>query len=97
MAARKSKRERGISRIDQKEKRTHGFFVRLTRKGKIYNAFFSDKVLGGKKKALEAARNHYQELLRKHGPISRKKITKAGRTKASGATAKGAATKRTRR
>jgi hypothetical protein len=72
MATRKPKRDAGISRIDQNEKRTHGFFVRLTRKGKIHNAFFADKTFGGKRKALKAARKHYRQLLQKHGPISRR-------------------------
>lgn len=66
------KRLPGISRIDQLEKRTHGFFVRLTRKGKIYNAFFADKSYGGKSKALQAAQKHYRKLLREHGRISRR-------------------------
>lgn len=61
----------GISRIAQPEKRTFGFFVRLMRKGKIYNAFFADKSHGGQRKALEAARAHYQLLLREHGPSVR--------------------------
>ena len=61
----------GISRIDQAEKRTHGFFVRLTRQGKIYPAFFGDKTHGGKRRALKAAQKHYQKLLRKHGRITR--------------------------
>jgi hypothetical protein len=97
MAARKSKRERGISRIDQKEKRSHGFFVRLTRKGKIYNAFFSDMNLGGKKNALEAARKHYQDLLEKHGPINRKKPHSKSQAKTSGAVGKHRVTKKTRK
>lgn len=74
MPASKTKRKRtnpnaGISRIDQPEKRTFGFFVRLMRKGRIYNAFFADKSSGGKRRALAAARNHYQKLLRRHGPV----------------------------
>ena len=72
MAAPKVNPNAGISRIDQPSHRTYGFFVRLTRKGKNYNAFFADKSLGGKRKALAAARLHYQKLLRQHGPISRK-------------------------
>lgn len=68
----KAKRHPGISRIDQLDKRTHGYFVRLTRNGKVYNSFFADKRLGGKKQALEAAQKHYQALLREHGEMSRK-------------------------
>lgn len=72
MAIGKLRRNAGISRIDQPEKRTHGFFVRLIRKGKLHSAFFADLSWGGKKKALGAARKHYQQLLRKHGRISRR-------------------------
>ena len=72
MPATKPRPNAGISRIDQPSRRTYGFFVRLARKGKIYNAFFADQTHGGKRKALEAARLHYQKLLRQHGRISRK-------------------------
>ena len=71
----------GISRIDQTEKRTHGYFVRLARKGKIYPAFFGDKTHGGKRRALKAAQKHYQQLLRKHGRISRKEWAQMVRRK----------------
>jgi hypothetical protein len=60
---------KGISRIDQPEKRTHGFFVRLARRGKIHTAFFTDVKYGGKKAALAAAQAHYQKLLAIHGPV----------------------------
>ena len=56
----------GISRIDQPEKRTYGFFVRLSRKGKRYTGFFADKGHGGRAPALKAAQKFYQQLLRKH-------------------------------
>lgn len=60
---------KGISRIDQPEKRTYGFFVRLTRKGKTRSAFFPDKTHGGREKALAAAQQHYARLLASHGPV----------------------------
>jgi hypothetical protein len=69
---RRRSRTPGISRIDQLEKRTHGYFVRLARRGKIYPAFFGDKTHGGKRRALKAAQKHYRMLLRKHGRISRR-------------------------
>jgi len=72
MAIRKAKRNAGISRIDQREKRTHGFFVRLSRKGKLRSAFFADKSHGGKRNALKAAQKHYRKLLRKYGRMSRR-------------------------
>ena len=57
----------GISRIDQPDKRNHGFFVRLTRQGKIHSAFFTDKKHGGRELAFVAAQKHYQALRNKLG------------------------------
>jgi hypothetical protein len=57
----------GICRIDQLENRTHGFFVRVTRKGKTYSAFFTDLKHGGKAKALAAAQRHYRKLRKQLG------------------------------
>jgi hypothetical protein len=73
----------GISRIDQLEKRTHGWFVRLARKGKIYPAFLADKSNGGKRRALKAAQKHYQKLVREHGRISRRELEQMARRKSS--------------
>jgi len=73
----------GISRIAQPEKRTFGFFVRLMRKGVIYNAFFADRTHGGQKKALDAARRHYHKLVREHGPVVRKTRVKTKRGRKS--------------
>ena len=81
MAATKPRPNAGISRIDQPSRRTYGFFVRLARKGKIYNAFFADQTHGGKRKALDAARQHYQKLVRQHGRISRKDWARVVRRK----------------
>jgi hypothetical protein len=57
----------GICRIDQPSHRTHGFFVRVMRKGKIHSAFFTDLKHGGKAEALAAAQQHRQQLLAKLG------------------------------
>lgn len=57
----------GICRIDQPTHRTHGFFVRVARKGKIHSAFFTDRKHGGKAAALVAAQQHRQQLLAKLG------------------------------
>jgi hypothetical protein len=67
-----SKRTPGISRIDQPAKRTHGFFVRVQRRGKIHSAFFTDQKHGGRKRALAAAQKHHRKLLAKWGPPKRK-------------------------
>lgn len=56
-----SKPSSGISRIDQPERRTHGYFVRVgyrrTSKGyrPSHTSFFGDATHGGKKQAWEAA------------------------------------------
>jgi hypothetical protein len=62
----------GICRIDQPAKHNHGFFVRLQRRGRIHSAFFSDKMHGGRARALAAARQHYRKLAAKLGPPKRR-------------------------
>ena len=57
----------GICRIDQPSHRTHGFFLRVARNGKIHSAFFTDRKHGGKAEALVAAQQHRQQLLAKLG------------------------------
>lgn len=70
---------KGISRIDQEEKHNHGWFVRVTRKGKTYSSFFTDKKHGGKTKALKAAREGLKKLRAKYPPMSRKEFAKVQR------------------
>ena len=41
-------KHKGISRIDQEIKHSHGWYVRLRFKGKQYSKFFSDTKNGGK-------------------------------------------------
>jgi hypothetical protein len=77
MARRKS--SPGISRIDQRDKRTHGFFVRLTRRGKTHSAFFTDRKYGGRKAAFAAAQLRYAALLKKFGPRTGKKLNHSSR------------------
>ena len=48
----------GISRIDQPEKKNHGFYVRITNKGKTSQKFFTDKSCGGKAKAQKMAKSY---------------------------------------
>ena len=71
-AKRKENPNKGISRIDQDEKRTHGWFVRIMRKGRVSTAFFADLSNGGKGKALAKARTHYAKLVKAAGPVVRK-------------------------
>ena len=55
----------GITRIDQPEKKNHGYYVRITHKGKSYQKYFPDKSSGGKGKALTAAKEYRDALLKK--------------------------------
>ena len=55
----------GITRIDQPEKKNHGFYVRITHRGKNFQKYFPDKSLGGKPKALKAAKAFRDSLLKK--------------------------------
>lgn len=53
----------GISRIDQPEKKNHGWYVRVTFKGKTEQKFFADKAHGTKPKALKMAQEHRDHLV----------------------------------
>ena len=45
-------KHKDIARIDQKEKRTHGWYVRVRYFGKTYSKFFSDGKCGGRYSSL---------------------------------------------
>ena len=53
----------GISRIDQPEKKNHGWYVRVTFQGKTEQKFFADKAHGTKPKALKMAQEHRDHLV----------------------------------
>lgn len=53
----------GITRIDQPEKKNHGFYVRLRHKGEPYDKYFPDKASGGRVLAQIAARNWRDQIL----------------------------------
>lgn len=55
----------GISRIDQPEKKNHGYYVRITHKGKTTQKYFPDKASGGKAKALNLAKDFRDKLVAK--------------------------------
>ena len=55
----------GITRIDQPEKKNHGFYVRITHRGKTHQKYFPDKSSGGKTKALKLAKEFRDGLLKK--------------------------------
>lgn len=58
-----SEEDFGISRLDQPSVGTHGWQVRLQRKGVRYGRFFSDSVWGGEDGALLKARQYRDRLL----------------------------------
>jgi uncharacterized protein (UPF0248 family) len=56
---------KGISRIDQPEKFTFGWYVRVRYKGKVKSKFFSDKKHGDKAKAFMKAKSYYKKQMKK--------------------------------
>ena len=46
----------GITRVDSEKRKQHGYFVRIYHQGLIHTGSFSDRKLGGKRKALAQAR-----------------------------------------
>lgn len=48
-------KHKDIARIDQEEKRTHGWYVRVRYLGKTHSKFFSDKKNGGRYSSLLSA------------------------------------------
>ncbi len=59
------KKERGISRIDSDD--THGWFVRIYNESVTYSKLFSDKKLGGRDKAFQAAIEFRDALIKEIG------------------------------
>ena len=53
--------QKGITRFDIHERGTYGYMARIARKDEKRNQFFSDKESGGKRKALKAAIECYEE------------------------------------
>ena len=72
------KREYGISRIDQPEKKNHGFYVRITHNGKSNQKYFPDKASGGK--GLTAAKKYRDGVVAKL-PKAKKDSIASRRTK----------------
>jgi hypothetical protein len=68
----------GITRIDQPDKKNHGFYVRITHEGERYQKYFPDKSNGGKTKALNAAKAYRDGILAK---LPRSKQEAASRKK----------------
>ncbi len=68
------KKNRNISRVDTGS--THGFQVRMMRRGYVTEKFFSDSIFGGKRKALAAARELRDELEAESPRYSRKQVAR---------------------
>lgn len=89
----------GVSRIDQPAKKNHGWYVRITLKGKTEQKFFADKSNGGKPKGLKAAqeyRDHLVSLLppaRQESASRKRAVAKKGAAKAAKPAAKAPAKK----
>ena len=62
----------GITRIDVKGTSTHGWEIRLRRRGRNHNEFFGDYIYGGIKDAFEAAKEQLSELNKILIPYTRK-------------------------
>jgi len=56
---------KGVSRIDQPEKNTFGWYVRIRFKGETKSKFFADRKYGGRDKAFYQARAWYRKESRK--------------------------------
>lgn len=56
---------KGISRIEQPEKFTYGWYVRVRYKGKTISKFFSDNKHGDKAKAFMKAKSYYRKQMKK--------------------------------
>ncbi len=56
---------KGISRIEQPEKRTYGWYARVRYKGVIRSKFFADAKNGGRGKAFQMAKSWHRKEMRK--------------------------------
>jgi len=61
---------RNIIRVDHEASRTHAWRVTVQRHNDIVAKTFSDLVYGGKRKALKAAVEYRDELLRRYSPYT---------------------------
>jgi len=61
---------RNIIRIDHEASRTHAWRVTFQRHNDIVVKTFSDSINGGKRKALKAAEEYRDELLRRYSPYA---------------------------
>jgi len=62
-------RHKDVARIDQEDKRTHGWYVRVRFQGTTHSKFFSDGKCGGRYSSLLAALTWRDTLEKKIGKI----------------------------
>lgn len=72
----------GIARIDQPEKKNHGYYVRMTG---VPAKFFPDKSNGGKNKALTAAQAHRDEVFPRLSELVRNMASKQRKVRSKAA------------
>lgn len=65
--AKRNPKHPNIARIDQPEKRTYGWYVRVRQGDKVVSKFFPDLRAGGKAKALAEAQRFRDKLQGKRG------------------------------
>lgn len=65
-----------ITRIDIPRKHTHGWEVRVQRRGVAVNNFYSDLEHGGKAKALKAAMAFRDQIIRTNPPYTRGELAR---------------------
>ncbi|NIB42384.1 AP2 domain-containing protein [Pseudomaricurvus alkylphenolicus] len=71
----KSKVMYGISRIDDDSHNTHAWRVSLRRNGKTHVKNFPDKKCGGKRKALNQAKEYRDEFIASNPPMTRQEFS----------------------
>jgi len=77
----------GISRIDQPDKKNHGYYVRITHNGKTQQKYFPDKASGSKTKALKQAKEFRDKVVGKLPKAKREAASRKRRkVKQSGVT-----------
>jgi len=64
-----TEKHKDIARIDQEEKRTHGWYVRVRFQGTTHSKFFSDGKCGGRYSSLLAALTWRDTLEKKLGKV----------------------------
>lgn len=67
---------RCISRIDIPLSRTHGWEVRVTRRGVAHAKFFADRGYGGKRKALAAAKEERDRIISENPGYTRRELAR---------------------